>query len=70
MPYKNDYTVSPPLPEAAYHLDTPLEEYDLNWVYHSIPPLLETPGGVRLVPLIVRTLPSIPECAERNVLLG
>ncbi|GAA5985406.1 hypothetical protein JCM5350_007755 [Sporobolomyces pararoseus] len=52
MPYLNAYRPPPALTEAPYHESTPLEDYDLNWVYGSVPPLLETPGGVRLVPLI------------------
>ncbi|GAA5915325.1 GNAT family N-acetyltransferase [Sporobolomyces salmoneus] len=52
MPYLNTFKAPPSLPEAPYHNNTPLEDYDLNWIYRSFPPLLETPGGVRLVPLI------------------
>ena len=55
MPHLNAYRPPPALTEAPYHESTPLEDYDLNWVYGSVPPLLETPGGVRLVPLIVRS---------------
>ncbi|GAA5969962.1 hypothetical protein JCM3765_002324 [Sporobolomyces pararoseus] len=52
MPYLNNYRPPSSLAEAPYHDSTLLEDYDLNWVYGSVPSLLETPGGVRLVPLI------------------
>ncbi|GAA6023868.1 hypothetical protein JCM11491_003298 [Sporobolomyces phaffii] len=52
MPFLNGYTAPGTLAELEYHATTPLEDYDLNWVYGSVPASLETPGGVRLVPLI------------------
>lgn len=52
MAYLNTYKPPAPLPEDSYHLSTPLDSYDLNFSLLSIPPLLETPGGVRLYPLI------------------
>lgn len=53
MTYRNEYVPPRPIDEALYHSTTRLQDYDLNWVYRSVPPSLETRGGVRLVPLIV-----------------
>ncbi|GAA5976353.1 hypothetical protein JCM10908_005470 [Rhodotorula pacifica] len=50
MPYINCYRPNPPLERADWHAQTPLEEYDLNFVF-DLPPRLET-GGVRLEPVI------------------
>jgi len=63
MAYLNTYEPPTPLSEDSYHLSTPLDEYDLNFSLLSIPPLLETKGGVRLYPLIVRT----SHCIIRSV---
>lgn len=61
MPSLNRYTPPPPLSISDYHASTSLEEYDLNWCYTSIPPSLQTEGGVKLVPLIVRSTLSLPQ---------
>ena len=69
MPFLNRYTPPPPLSISDYHASTPLEEYDLNWCYGSIPPSLQTEGGVKLVPLIVRFTPlssSIPAVERKR----
>ncbi|BGP36903.1 hypothetical protein JCM10449v2_000805 [Rhodotorula kratochvilovae] len=49
----NSYQDPAPLAEAEHHAQTPPEEYDLNWCY-ALPEeaVLQTAGGVRLVPLI------------------
>ncbi|GAA5945173.1 GNAT family N-acetyltransferase [Sporobolomyces koalae] len=53
MPFTNHCAVETSIETREYHLTTPLSSYNLNWGYGDrIPPWLETPGGVRLVPLI------------------
>ncbi|GAA5969967.1 hypothetical protein JCM3765_002327 [Sporobolomyces pararoseus] len=54
MPFLNNYKVPEPLPVAAYHSDTPLEAYDLNFAYDSTIPrcLSTTPNGIKLYPII------------------
>ncbi|SDA01352.1 BZ3500_MvSof-1268-A1-R1_Chr10-1g02597 [Microbotryum saponariae] len=51
MPNLNLYVPPQPLERKAYHLQTPKEEYDLNFVF-PVPEYLQTEGGVRLVPLV------------------
>ncbi|GAA5865340.1 hypothetical protein JCM3774_004943 [Rhodotorula dairenensis] len=50
MPYLNSYIPEPPLARADWHAATPVNEYDLNFVF-DLPPRLET-EGVRLEPVI------------------
>lgn len=51
----NAYKTPAPLVEQPYHAETPEDAYDLNFLLNElpIPEFLETPGGVRLVPLVV-----------------
>ncbi|SGY28906.1 BQ5605_C002g00983 [Microbotryum silenes-dioicae] len=51
MPNLNLYVPPQPLETKTYHLQTPKEEYDLNFVL-PVPEFLETEDGVRLVPLV------------------
>ncbi|KAI5481040.1 GNAT family acetyltransferase [Pseudohyphozyma bogoriensis] len=47
----NSWKPPAPTPVLPYHLDTPADEYDLNFFW-PVPDKMETPGGVRLEPVI------------------
>ncbi|GAA5942241.1 GNAT family N-acetyltransferase [Sporobolomyces koalae] len=51
MPFLNEYQKPAELAQGPHHASTQLADYDLNFCY-SVPPVLETAGGVRLYPLI------------------
>lgn len=50
----NKYQPPTPLEERLWGLDTPEELYDLNFCL-EVPTSLDSPGGVKLVPYVVRT---------------
>lgn len=51
--FLNLYKAPASLPTQDYYLDTPASQYDVNFCFDA-PAELSTPGGVTLVPLIVR----------------
>ncbi|GAA5853391.1 hypothetical protein JCM8547_002437 [Rhodosporidiobolus lusitaniae] len=50
--YRNTYRAAAPLEVKEWHAQTPAEEYDLNFVYEVPEKAFETPGGMRVEPLI------------------
>lgn len=49
----NNYIAPIELNVSDYHLFTPIEEYNFNFIWKKIPNSLISFGGVKLIPLVV-----------------